>query len=189
MKENKDILIVFNNQGVRMKILKNQSGFTLVELMVVVAIIGILSAVAIPNFKKYQAKSKTSEAKLHLANIYTAESASMSDYDTYATCIRDMGIVQPPDKSNFYAFGFAAAYAGGVTTIENAGGVCDNAVIVYAQSKLPGGVTAVTAVTGTSASATAFTAAAEGKIVSGATTNNRWEINEAKAIVTNNGGM
>jgi len=40
--------------------LKRQDGFTLVELMVVVAIIGLLSAVAVPNFKKYQAKAKTS---------------------------------------------------------------------------------------------------------------------------------
>ena len=49
-----------------LKPLGRQSGFTLVELMVVVAIIGLLSAVAIPNFKKYQAKSKISEAKLQL---------------------------------------------------------------------------------------------------------------------------
>ena len=44
----------------------NDTGMSLVELMIVVAIIGILSSVAIPNFKKYQAKSKTSEAKLQL---------------------------------------------------------------------------------------------------------------------------
>jgi type IV pilus assembly protein PilA len=41
--------------------------------MIVVAIIGILSAVAIPNFKKYQAKSRSSEAKIQLAAAYTAE--------------------------------------------------------------------------------------------------------------------
>ena len=53
--------------------LNNQSGFTLVELMIVVAIIGVLSAVAVPNFKKYQAKAKSSEAKVQLAAAYTAE--------------------------------------------------------------------------------------------------------------------
>ncbi len=47
---------------------KSENGFTLVELMVVVAIIGLLSAVAIPNFQKYQARSKTSEAKLQFTN-------------------------------------------------------------------------------------------------------------------------
>ena len=51
------------------KIFRSKKGFTLVELMVVVAIIGVLTSVAIPNFKRYQAKSKTSEAKIQLAQF------------------------------------------------------------------------------------------------------------------------
>ncbi len=77
---------------------KNEKGFTLVELMVVVAIIGILSAVAIPNFRRYQSKSKMSEAKLALSAIYMAETSFMGDADTYATCLFDMGYV--PAGSN-----------------------------------------------------------------------------------------
>ena len=49
---------------------KEQKGFTLIELMIVVAIIGVLAAVAIPAFTKYIAKSKTSEAKTFVKRIY-----------------------------------------------------------------------------------------------------------------------
>lgn len=74
-----------------MKTWNRQEGFTLVELMVVVAIIGILSAVAIPNFKTYQSRSRTSEARLQLSSLYTAEVTFASDFDNYATCLREMG--------------------------------------------------------------------------------------------------
>jgi type IV pilus assembly protein PilA len=84
------------------RVIDAQKGFTLVELMVVVAIIGILSAVAIPNFKKYQSKSKMSEAKLALSAIYMAEQSFMGDADTYATCLFDMGYVPTSGNSTAY---------------------------------------------------------------------------------------
>lgn len=94
------------------KSLKRQDGFTLVELMVVVAIIGLLSAVAIPNFKKYQAKSKMSEAKLQLAAVYTAETSFYSDYNMYAQCLVYMGFDPGPEYLNrYYAVGFTTAVA------------------------------------------------------------------------------
>jgi type IV pilus assembly protein PilA len=95
-----------------LKSLRRQEGFTLVELMVVVAIIGLLSAVAIPNFQKYQARSKTSEAKLQLAAVYTAEQSFYSDYNVYHTCLKYMGY-DPSEEINsrYYTVGFATGAA------------------------------------------------------------------------------
>ncbi|MFA7613315.1 MAG: type II secretion system protein [Candidatus Caldatribacteriota bacterium] len=97
---------------------KKQDGFTLVELMVVVAIIGLLSAVAVPNFKKYQARAKVTEARLQLAALYTAESAFYSDFNMYANCLRYMGYDPDPERHNrYYAIGF---FAGAQTRATNA---------------------------------------------------------------------
>ena len=63
--------------------MRNKKGFTLIELMIVVAIIGILAAIAIPNFLKFQAKSKQSEAKTNLKAIYTAETGYFGENNTY----------------------------------------------------------------------------------------------------------
>ena len=64
----------------------NQKGFTLIELMIVVAIIGILAAIAIPNFMQYQLKAKTAEAKSNLGGIRTAQEAYKAENDVYILC-------------------------------------------------------------------------------------------------------
>jgi type IV pilus assembly protein PilA len=65
------------------KYLHKKKGFTLIELMIVVAIIGILAAIAIPNFLKYQAKSKQSEAKMNLGSMGTSAESYHAEKDTY----------------------------------------------------------------------------------------------------------
>ena len=62
-----------------------KGGFTLIELMIVVAIIGILAAIAIPNFLRFQLKAKSSEGKTNLAAIRTAEESYYSEFGNYVS--------------------------------------------------------------------------------------------------------
>jgi len=176
------------------KFFKNPSGFTLVELMVVVAIIGILSAIAVPNFKKYQAKSKQSEAKIQLAAIYNSEVGTQSDYDTYATCLTLMGYEQSP--RGYYTVGFLVGAnatvkfpncsSGGLTTPGAGAGPTNRSIVPRLQH-----MAAVTlnkpadvSLTGTTATQTTFTAAAEASI-SSAVNRDIWSINETKNLNNN----
>ena len=60
-----------------------RGGFTLVELMIVVAIIGVLAAIAVPRFRTYQLKSKTAEVKSNLGAIRVAEEAYFAEFSVY----------------------------------------------------------------------------------------------------------
>ena len=83
-----------------------QKGFTLIELMIVVAIIGILAAIAIPNFIKFQARSKQSEAKSNLKAIFTAQKAFFQEKDRFSSLTGEVGF--EPERNNRYAYYLAA---------------------------------------------------------------------------------
>ena len=81
-----------------------KNGFTLIELMIVVVIIGILASLALPRFMRTSVKAKQSEAKLNLKQIYTMENAYRQEKDTY----------YPGDGSTVFAHGGEAFASLGV---------------------------------------------------------------------------
>ena len=79
---------------------KITKGFTLIELMIVVAIIGILAAIAIPNFLRFQARAKQSEAKVQLKGFYTAAKSRLGITDQTACGWCDW----IPEAGNLYGY-------------------------------------------------------------------------------------
>lgn len=181
------------------------SGFTLVELMIVVAIIGILASIAIPNYQRYQARARTTEAKVNLTAIYTAEKSFAVEYNTYSKCIKAMGF--EPEGQTFYAIGFSASGGGGCGSGGSSN--CDSDMGIGAPSCVGGGTSdpgtapattvgynalrtassapadraLATALPGQTITTTTFTIPASGHITStSGGAKDQWTINEQKVL-------
>ena len=86
------------------KIRIEQAGMTLIELIIVIAVIGIIAGVAIPRYNYYVAKSKTREAVIALGSAYTAMETWYASYDRYGACLIQMGFSKP---NGYYAVGLS----------------------------------------------------------------------------------
>ncbi len=98
-------------------------GFTLVEILVVVAIVGILATIAIPRFSSYRAKSYCAALKADLANLAISQEAYFYDNDTYLQATLTSG-----GGSNVPNFSWTT----GVVLVSSAGDITSwNAVVSH----------------------------------------------------------
>ena len=97
---------------------KSMKGFTLIELMIVVAIIGILAAIAIPNFLNYQCKAKQSEAKQLVKTLATGLESYMAEEDVYTTTVDNLDVTV---GTNRYTPSIVASTTGRTYTITATG--------------------------------------------------------------------
>lgn len=106
-----------------------KKGFTLIELMIVVVIIGILAAIAIPNFLKFQAKGKQAEANSNLKTIFSVQKASFPALQGYWSDVGGIGFA--PERGNRYRYDLGPTAPTVLMGAEGAwalGGACVNLV-------------------------------------------------------------
>jgi type IV pilus assembly protein PilA len=118
------MLKIFRKEG--------QKGFTLIELMIVIAIIGILAAIAIPQFVAYRQKGYNTSAKSDLKNFQTACQAYFADNPTAGACtlgdvttafVPGPGVTVTPAGADQSLVGSTATHAQGSSTYTiNSGG-------------------------------------------------------------------
>ncbi len=96
------------------KALHNEEGFSLTELLIVLAIIGILIMIAVPIYQNVTTRAKTTEAKTQLAFLHTLQKVHHLEFDTYASDFNTIGF----EHENMITEGGRARY---LIEIESAG--------------------------------------------------------------------
>jgi len=117
----------------------NSKGFTLIELMIVVAIIGVLAAIALPSFLRFQCRAMQSEAKTNLGGIRVCQESYFAEYKKYGTNFAEIGFA--PKGSVKYSYA-TTGNTDGFTATATAPGTSGNvAGDVWTMTATTGGLT------------------------------------------------
>ena len=108
---------------------KNQKGFTLIELMIGIAIIGILAAIAIPNFLAYRTRGQNSAAEAAAKNFYNTTMAYFADVQSSGTS------VAPTDEVGTYTLDPNISVSGASLIDDMSGGVSQSGTLTFNHSK------------------------------------------------------
>lgn len=82
--------------------MKTQKGFSLIELMVAVAIVGILAAVAIPSYQSHVVKGNRAAAQAFMTDVANRQKQYLLDARSYAPDLATLGMTPPTDVSTHY---------------------------------------------------------------------------------------
>ncbi|GIW53747.1 MAG: type IV pilin [Nitrospiraceae bacterium] len=147
-----------------------QQGFTLIELMIVVAVLGIVSAIAIPNYLRYQGKSRQSEAKTNLGGVFVAEATYYGEQSRYSS-FDDIGFTVAASTNRY-------TYRSQQTTV-NGGVVSPGVVVVINPGNGAITPTPDNTVVAAASGGTGFTATATADLDSDLTID-QWHVNDLK---------
>jgi type IV pilus assembly protein PilA len=86
---------------------KNSRGLTLLEIVITLAIIGVLAAISVPNFMKLLARSKQSEAKSNLRALYDLEQAHLMEFGVFTNSVARAAFA--PERGNRYQYTLSAS--------------------------------------------------------------------------------
>lgn len=86
-------------------------GFTLIELVVAIAIIGILASIALPNYLEYVKKGRRATAQSHLMDVAQRQQQYLLDARSYAASLSALNVTTPSDVSTYYTISMEAADA------------------------------------------------------------------------------